>query len=269
MTRTHRLRPSLPCLLGGGLLAVLSPASHAWYNCDVKRSISKEMDASTVSQIEILAVAGDLHVKGDSGAGLLTAEGRACTSSRYEDRIGEFDIIEERDGNTLRIVAAVPRKGIGDSLVGELDLTITLPSTLPVRIVDTSGDIDVRNTGELTLKDSSGDITLKDINGDVNVGRDSSGDLRIRQAGNVTIDIDSSGDIVARDILSLTVGKDSSGDIRAEDVTGDVRVGKDSSGDIAAINVGGNLEVIDDGSGDIIMRNVGGSVSIPRNKRDD
>lgn len=252
-----------------GLLVLCAPVALGDYNCAAKRSLSKEMDVSDVAQIEILAVAGELDVIGEPARGRVVAEGRACTQLRFEPQLKDIDIIEERDGNTLRIVASVPRRNGRDSLIGALNMTIRVPDNLPINIVDTSGDIEVRGTGSITLRDSSGDVRLRDIQGDVVIGRDSSGDLLIRNAGNVRIDIDSSGDLVVREALSLTIGKDSSGDIRAVQIAGDVRVGKDSSGDITAVDVGGNLEVISDSSGDIISRNVAGSVTIPRNKRKD
>ena len=242
-------------------------ADNNW--CATSRTLSSEIDVSGVTRIEIEAVAGDLDVRGKRGAGRIVATGRACTPSRYSDRIDEFAIIEERDGNTLRLAASVPRKRFGDSLAGYMDLSITLPDDLPLSIVDTSGDIDVRDTAGLLMRDSSGDMWLENIAGDITIERDSSGDMTIRNAGRVRIDIDSSGDLNVSNVQSLDIGRDSSGDIRAVDVAGDMSVGADSSGDIAAINVAGNLRVDADGSGDIIMRNVGGSVAIPRNKRDD
>ena len=248
-------------------LSAQSAAADNW--CDTSRTLSSEIDVSGVTQIEIKAVAGDLDVRGKRGAGRVVATGRACTPSRYSDRIDEFAILEERDGNTLRIAASVPRKRLGDSLAGYMDLSISLPDNVSLRIIDTSGDIDVRDTAGLLMRDSSGDMWLEDINGDITIERDSSGDMTIRNAGRVRIDIDSSGDLDVSDVQSLDIGRDSSGDIRAVDVAGDMFVGADSSGDIAAINVAGSLRVDADGSGDIIMRNVGGSIDIPRNKRDD
>lgn len=257
----------IPLILA--LLACSSGAAADWNWCSATRSISTEMDTRGVTRIEIRAVSGDLSVRGQAAAGPARVDGRACTPRKYRSRIDEIRIIEERDGGTLRIIAEVPRNATGTSLVGSLDLKIGIPDNVPVDVFDTSGDMEISQTASLSLQDSSGDIWLKDINGDVDIDRDSSGDIEIRNVGHIRIGIDSSGDLDVREAQSLHLGKDSSGDITAYDIAGDVYVGSDSSGDIAAIDVLGNVTVERDGSGDIATRRVQGTVTIPRNKRDD
>ncbi len=248
-------------------LAVSLPAYADW--CVGARELALEMDLRGVSALEVRAVSGDLDIEGVVAPAQLTAKGKVCVQRRYRDRIDEIRIVEERDGALLRIIAHVPERANGDSLIGALDLTLTVPDDLPITVYDSSGDISIEDTGPLTLTDSSGDIVLQQINGDVTINVDSSGDLDIRGAGIVNIKIDSSGDISVRDAQSLRIGRDSSGHIEAQDIAGDVYIGADSSGDIDVVNIAGGLTVERDGSGSIDHRGVAGRVDIPKYKRDD
>lgn len=249
------------------LFAITAAADADW--CSGARELAMEMDLRGVTYIEVRAVAGDLDIRGVNAPGQLLATGEACTQRRYRDRISEIRIVEERDGGTLRIIAVVPEAGrINSSLIGALDLTLKVPNDVPLSVFDSSGDILIENVGPLTVTDSSGDMRLRKINGDLRIDMDSSGDIDIRNAGNVQIDVDSSGDVDIREALSVAIDKDSSGDIDAQDIAADVYIGTDSSGDIEVRNVGGNLTVGRDGSGDIRHRRVAGTVTVPRNKRD-
>jgi hypothetical protein len=266
----HRLWPTL----SASALVLVSTAAAAdwnisWNNCDESRDLALEFDLDGVTDITVEAVAGDLDIKGVGSLSRVVAEGMACARDRYGDQIDDIQIVSERDGSTLRIIAAVPRARGKDSLIGYLDMSLQVPDNLPLAVFDSSGDVEIDNTGPLRVHDSSGDLEFERINGDINVDRDSSGDLSIEGAGNVVIEVDSSGDIEIRDALSVQIGKDSSGSIEAYDIAGDVFVGADSSGDIDVANVGGSFTVTRDGSGDIDYDSVAGNIQIPKNKRDD
>ncbi len=263
------MRTKLAASLSFIALSASMPAYADWNWCAGAKELAMEMDLRGVTTIEVRAVAGDLNIRGVSGPTQLTAKGKACVQNRYRDRIDEIRIIEEHDGNVLRVIAHVPERGNGNSLIGGLDLTLTVPSDMPITVYDSSGDLAMENTGPVTLTDSSGDIDIRQVNGDVTINVDSSGDLDIRGAGIVDIKTDSSGDISVEDALSLRVGRDSSGDIEANNISGDVYVGTDSSGDIDVVNVAGSLTVERDGSGSIDYRRVAGRVDIPKSKRDD
>ncbi len=232
--------------------------------CSHSRSLSADMDLRGVDRIEVLAVSGDLDISGTDGLDRVRAEGRACVDSKHRDRLDEIEIVEEREGSLLRIIAHVPFRNNGeDWRIGGLDLTLTVPDTLPMTVSDSSGDLAIGNVASLELTDSSGDIDLYDIPGDVAIARDSSGDIDMRDVGNVQIDIDSSGDIDVRRAVSLFIGTDTSGSIEARDIQGDVTVGTDTSGDVRVADVGGNFTVSQDTSGDIRHRRVAGTVSTP------
>ena len=239
----HGVRAIVAAGVAAGVAAVLGLAAqsaHAGGHCDYSRELGAQMDLNGITSVEVLAVSGDLMIRGDANVQEVSAEGTACVAKRFRDRLDEFRIVEERDGSTLRIIAFVPyRNDDEDWRVGGLDLTLVLPDSLPLDVADSSGDIRIEKVHSLVLNDSSGDIVLDSIPGDILIERDSSGDIDIRRAGNVHIKVDSSGDIDVRDAMTVRVGKDSSGSIDARDITGDVMVGADSSGEIVVSNVGG------------------------------
>lgn len=239
-------------------------AANAGDWCQHSRQLEAEIDLRGIDRIEVLAVSGDLSITGSTAAEGVTAKGRACVDKRYRDRLSEFRIVEERSGSTLRVIAFVPYRSESDDWrVGGLDLTLTVPHDLPLSVTDSSGDIDIQSIHSLVLSDSSGDIRLDAIKGDILIERDSSGDIDVRNSGAVNIAVDSSGDIDVRRAASLVIGKDSSGSINAKEIEGDVRIGADSSGEIVVSNVGGDFTVERDGSGGIRHRRVAGRVLVP------
>lgn len=256
------------CLSLATLAGSLSAAAD-WDWCAGNRELAMEMDLRGINALEVRAVSGDLDIRGVSRPAQLTAKGTACAQRRYRDRVDEIRIVEERDGTLLRIIAHVPERSNGGSLIGALDLELIVPNDLPLTVYDSSGDITLENSGPLTLTDSSGDVELRQVNGDITVNVDSSGDLDIVGAGIVDINADSSGHISIKDAQSVRIGRDSSGDIDVGNIAGDVYVGVDSSGDIDVVNIAGSLTVQRDGSGSIYHRRVAGSVNIPKSKRDD
>jgi Toastrack DUF4097 len=248
----------LKLLLPVVLSAVALPAL-AWDGCRVRAERSGEMDTAGVDRIEILAGAGDLEVVGRADATVVSARGKAC--ARDDDDLARVDLSLERDGRTLRIASVIPAE-VENAI---LDFRVELPAALPVRIVDSSGDVDITNLAELNLRDSSGDVQIERVAGNVQL-EDSSGDLRLRDVGNVHIVSDSSGDIRIEHARSVRIDADSSGEIYVRDVSGDVSIGDDSSGDIVVRGIGGDFTVENDGSGEIDYSEVAGKVRKPRGK---
>jgi len=218
------------------------------------------LDAAGATKVEILARAGSLTVKPESG-GALIAEGKACASS--QSLLDEVQLRTRRDGDVLQVVAQLPSETQGFGLFyASLDLVISVPGDLPVDITDTSGDMKVDRVRLERIRDSSGEIVVRNARGDFQV-EDSSGDLRVEDAqGNLTIS-DSSGDIVVHGAAGVHVIVDSSGDIDVQQISGDVRIDRDSSGDIRIAGVGGNVEVLVDGSGTVRVSDTKGTVRVP------
>jgi len=148
----------------------------------------------------------------------------------------------------LRITATTPGASMlrvfGRASYATLDVSVTIPAGLPVKITDTSGDLEVAGVLALDLKDESGDILVHDIAQDVTID-DDSGDLSVTNVkGNVTL-------------------RDSSGDIKVMKIGGRVDVVSDGSGDIDAVEVDHGLIVRSDSSGEINFSRVRGNVEIP------
>ncbi len=231
--------------------------------CRHAKQLSADLDLRGVDRIEVLAVSGDLSITGASRQDRVSATGRACVSYEYRDRLDEIAIVEEREGSLLRIIAKVPfRSDKEDWRIGGLDLDLKVPDSLPLVVSDSSGDLKIDNVRSLELTDSSGDIRLSNIYGPTLIDRDSSGDIDIRDAGDITIRIDSSGDIDVRRARSLSIGTDSSGSIVAREIQGDVVVDTDTSGDVRVSDIGGDFTVGRDTSGDVRHERVAGRVRI-------
>ncbi len=241
---------------------VLAPAAQADW-CERSRELAREMSLDGIQRIEVVAVSGDLIVRGEPGLGRVKASGEACVRREDADRLEEIRIVEEREGTTLRVIAEVPYIRGEDWRIGGLDLEVVVPNDLPVSVTDTSGDAELEDLYSLELTDSSGDVTVRDIATSVHIDQDSSGDLDIRDVGDLSIDADSSGDIEILRAATVRIGKDSSGGIYVRDVAGDLLVGRDSSGSIDVANVGGNFTVERDTSGGIEYEDVLGQVRIP------
>lgn len=242
------------------LLALPVPARALDLDCKYSAERRGSLDTQGAERVEIVARAGDLTVRAASG-GTLAASGRACASTQAF--LDQTRLHVRREGTVIQVHVQVPdeMKGFG-IFYANLDLTVQVPSGLPVEITDTSGDISTDSVRVVSVKDSSGDIVARRLPADVVID-DSSGDIRVEEAaGDVAIS-DSSGDVVIRNARSVTIPRDSSGDIDIENVIGNVRIEQDSSGDVVIARVGGNVEMLADGSGQVRVSSVKGSVRLP------
>jgi hypothetical protein len=233
--------------------------------CKFEKKIEKTLDLSNSELLKIAAAAGDLEVVGVSGSQQAVINGRVCASK--EDWLEQSDIYTS-PGTHAEIGVNLPEAdsswiSFGSNYIW-IDLRIEVPDDLALDVSDSSGDMLIKNTATVQIRDSSGDIEVENASGPVSVS-DSSGDIEITGTeGDVIIESDSSGDIEAIDINgSVLVVSDSSGDIRAAHVSDNVVVERDSSGDISVNDVGGDFRVLKDGSGGIRSNGVKGEVEIP------
>jgi hypothetical protein len=254
------------------LIAVLvtlavSSAAQAWgTDCEFRAARDLDVDAKSLSRLDLGAGAGDLRIEGVEGLQRVELRGQACASSAA--LLEQIRIDQRTEGDTLLLGTLMPTQETGWSLFGDndyatLDLTLRVPPRLLLKLRDSSGDIDVRGLAAVDVADSSGDVELLDIAGDVRA-TDSSGDLRFENiGGNVAIPSDSSGDIRVDKVRgSVDVDVDSSGDIALENIDGGARVGRDSSGDISFRAIGRDAVVGTDSSGSISARQVRGGFSV-------
>ena len=271
-------------LLPATLLSLgLITAAHADDWCQHKADRSSSVDATGARKIIIGAGAGDLKVGGSPGQTAVQAKGQACASS--EELLGQIQLESRREGDTVYLKTVLPDTSEGMlafSHYARLDLTVSIPATVPVELEDSSGDLELKNVqsakvadgsgdadiadihGNLQVTDSSGDLKIRTVSGNVSV-TDSSGDLEIKDVqGDIDIPIDSSGDIRITQARSVHIHNDSSGDIVIHRVSNDVRVDSDSSGDINVDDIGGNFSVGADSSGSIHHDKVSGTVQLPQ-----
>ncbi len=244
-----RLTQSL--LLLAGAMPVL-----AWAQCEYEYEIDTTRDLTDSSLLQVRAQAGDLWVRGVSGD-QLRVRARICAS---EADWAVADRLVIRDGESPQVAVKAPKLGSQWTWRAKdyfyVDLTLEVPAGLRLDIEDSSGDVELLNTGPVAIEDSSGDLRINGVTGAVNI-RDSSGDIEVMEiVGDVTIPNDSSGDIAISEVTGAVSVRDSSGDIRFADITGNVTVVNDSSGAIFGRDINGSVEIAQDSSGDIRFEDV-------------
>ncbi|MBA3657201.1 MAG: hypothetical protein H0W69_07605 [Gemmatimonadaceae bacterium] len=250
------------------IAAIVPAAANAQWRDDAYTAPrNATVNASGAKRIEIDASAGFLKIKGGTSSTEVKITGLARASS--QNLLREIKLVAERRGEVVYIKADIEERNNswGDNCYRALDLTIDVPSQLPLEIEDGSGEIVISGTAGIRLTDGSGSIDIQNIGGPV-VIEDGSGEIQLRNIrGNIEID-DGSGEIVARGVTGdLVIKDDGSGSIEGYDVSGSFTVRNDGSGGIKADGVGGDFNVRSKGSGGVNYYNVKGSVKIPDDDR--
>jgi hypothetical protein len=206
--------------------------------------------ADGVTTLRIDAGSGSLVVNGSNDVDSIVVAARIVVEGRSGDKAKQLiekrvKLSLDRKGDEARLLSRVGQGSLWSSGWNmRIDLDVTLPSYValriddgsgsmrvtgvraPVRIDDGSGSITVSDVGPLTVDDGSGSIDISDVNGDVDV-RDGSGSLEIvGVAGSVRID-------------------DGSGGIRVERVSGDLTVDEAGSGPVSFGDIEGRVELED------------------------
>jgi hypothetical protein len=235
------------------LHALLALAMTMWFggsaradDCTYKTSRNATIDASGISSIHIDAGAGFLKIHGRSGLEEVSVMGTACASNLA--MIAEIRLHAKREGTTISIKAELPDGEQWSKDSARLDLEIEVPESIPLRVTDSSGPIDIRSVAALDLQNGAGPMKVKSVQGDVTLK-------------------DGSGSIDVRDVAgSIKVVEDDAGGVKALKVEGSVLIKQSGSGKISVRDVGGDFTVESDGSGGISYRNVKGRVSLPDDK---
>ncbi|HZX71227.1 MAG TPA: DUF4097 family beta strand repeat-containing protein [Rhodanobacter sp.] len=230
-------RLALAALLLAPLTAFASP-------CKYEAPRNLQLDLAGVKSVQISVHSHDLHLVGSASSQGLSLTGRACASDK--SALEQLQVTQQRDGDQLRIDIG-GNQHFSFSLFGSsyanLDVTVTLPASMPVNVGVGSGDADVRGVQE-----------LQSIVG--------SGDLHVRQvAGKFSTSV-GSGDVDASDVGSLDAGSVGSGDLKASGIKGDAKVGSIGSGDVTLHQVGGNVSAGTLGSGDLTVNGVAGDFTL-------
>ena len=253
--------------IAAAMLVAAVPHVGAQGSATHRTLLSERASSVGVRLVRIEARAGSLRVEGRLGNPEIYAAGTARASSR--ELLERIKLKTERHGDVVDVIVEIPEaEGYDDDHeYAALDLTVELPETIALDVVDGSGDLEIKNVGPLELVDGSGEATIDRVRGRLRV-RDGSGELRIQDVrGDVQLE-DGSGGIRLRTIGgSVTVTRDGSGEIEAVDVTGSVRIQSKGSGSVEVERVGGDFVVDRKGTGSIQFRDVKGRVTIPERRR--
>jgi len=225
-------------------VSLIAASSSASWDCTDSAPRSAALPLSGATHVTIVGKAGSLKVVGRAGAAEVRATGTACASSKSE--LADIQLRATRNGGEIRIEAEIPEMSM--SLWGgrKLDFEVSLPNSVPVKVIDGSGELTIENTAALDVDDGSGSLTIRSVNGDLSV-HDGSGSMHIFDVrGNVRI-------------------HDGSGSIEVSKVTGSVHL-NDGSGSVDVLDVGGDFIVESKGSGHVSYDRVRGRVDVPRRR---
>lgn len=253
--------------------------------CQHSEARQLQLDLSGVKTVIFDIGQHKLRLDGTTGS-TGSLQGRACASNQAW--LPELVLEQKRSGDQLTV--SLRRNGQSKGIfIGQnyafLDLSGSVPASLPVQIKIGSGDAWITGTASLDASVGSGDLEARRIAGTVtaNVG---SGDIELADIGPLEVSSIGSGDVTAHSVRGNThvgsigsgdfeldggqgnveIGSIGSGDADLRNITGNVTVGSIGSGDLDVQNVGGNLTVRSKGSGSVDHAGVKGSVDIPRKR---
>ena len=222
----------------------LASFAHAAWN-DYTEERDLELDTDGIDGLEIDAGAGSLDVKGVAGHDGIVVKATIVVSDADEDKAAriiadKMKLSLEKRGERAELISDFEDGFMGRDLSARIDLEITIPAELALKIEDGSGSIDV--------KDVASDVAIDD----------GSGSIDVQNVANLVID-DGSGSIdVARASGDVSV-TDGSGSISIRSVAGTVTI-DDGSGSIEVSDVEEDLIIVDDGSGGVKFSDVRGTV---------
>jgi DUF4097 and DUF4098 domain-containing protein YvlB len=134
----------------------------------VEREETKTWDASEVSRVEVENVNGNLSVSAGSGDEVSAKITRFCTGKDQADaeaHIDEVVVSAEVVGGVLTVQVEFPED---DPRTFGADIEVTAPTTTPVDLKSTNGNIDVTSTNaEMKLETTNGNITTHGVRGNI------------------------------------------------------------------------------------------------------
>ena len=246
--------------LGLGIAVALSGA------CTLRRM------EDTATRTLRVPVAGATLLVLDVGAGYLRVQGTSSatevvvTGLAHAATIAGLNAVQvksRRAADTIFVSAVLPPSRHEPGAATALDLTIQLPSSLALDVIDSTGESIFRNVGALRTKHGDGGLDIDTVGGNLDV-TDGGGDMIAANVNGDVHIVDGGGSIYLSNITgSVTIPQDGPGEIQLSGVGGDVTVGSKASGEVAARGVGGNLLVRANGNGSVEYRDVKGHVAIP------
>ena len=227
----------------GLFLIVMTTATAAADDYTETREL--DLDVEGIDLLVIKTGAGGLDVRGVEGQDNIMVRATIVIPDADEDDGRE---VAERElklglkasGSKATLVSDFRKTFWGFGSNGRVDVEVTLPPTLEVRINDGSGSIDVANfVADVSIDDGSGSIDVNSV-------------------GNLVID-DGSGSIDVMDASGNVDIRDGSGGISVERVGGTVTI-DDGSGGIRVRAVEQDLIIIDAGSGNVSYSEIQGRI---------
>jgi DUF4097 and DUF4098 domain-containing protein YvlB len=229
-------------------LPACQPQKRGESRAEFTRNVDRTIDGTGVRTLSLETGPGTLRVIGEAGRkviaieGLLFAEAESFAEAKRIAGEVELNAISERTENPV-VKVTEPRLAKAGQ-VHTLDLTVRVPTSVLVVVVDSAGDVDVSGLGAGTrLVCASGKVTVAGVRGGVEV----------RTKGTSTEVRDSSGRIEVHD---------GPGDIEISGISGDIHV-SDTDGKLAIRNVSGSVTASDNPTG-AIVQNVEGDVTLIR-----
>ncbi|MDP6414802.1 MAG: hypothetical protein QGG54_07215 [Gammaproteobacteria bacterium] len=229
-------------------------------SCNYEKDIEFTVDAARAQNLLVDVGAGELVIRGDASSSEIVVSAQACASSR--NRLDDLDLRHRLRGSDIEIYTEFYQNrrlfswwGSGRS---RIDIEMTVPSELALRVDDGSGAVTINGVAALDLNDGSGSIRISDIVGDVYIN-DGSGSIEVSNVSGLVAVEDGSGDMRIVESNAVHIIDDGSGGIRIADITQNVYIDDDGSGGIDVRNVGGDVEIEDHGSGGVNVDNVGGN----------
>jgi DUF4097 and DUF4098 domain-containing protein YvlB len=197
--------------------------SHAAWN-GYTESRELEAPANGIERLEIDAGSGDIVVRGDASAKMITVKATIRVDDNERDALKFIEkdlVLDLKTKNGKATLDAYFDRSFWRHGEASVDIEVQIPQGL-----------------EIFVDDGSGSMHIEDVQGDVSVD-DGSGSILVVGATSVRID-------------------DGSGSVEIADVSGDVRV-DDGSGNIKIRNVEGSV-TIDGGSGSVQLADIRGEV---------
>ena len=241
-------------------LAVAVPAGLAAQNrCEVRED--RELRGPASGSLDVDAGAGKLAITGRDGIGEIRVSATLCASD--QDRFEALDV--SLDGDRLGTDYPSRSGGWGGRNYARIDLIVEVPSGTRVRVVDSSGSLEISGVGAVEVRDGSGSMTLRGV-GSV-VIEDGSGSLKVEDvSGDIEVE-DGSGSLDIREVSGDVVISDGSGSIKVEAVGGTVRIDGVGSGGVSVSDVDGDLVVTDGRRERIRYSDIRGSLDLPPARR--
>ena len=233
-------------------------------NYDETRKLN--LPATNIDILKIKSSTGYLKINGKEGLNEIQVTAEIRIDGVDEEDVNEFleeymDLNLEKSGSRAYLTSFFENNGRLPKRFrhASIDLTVYVPSSLPLSISNGSGSVEIVDMGaDIYLKDGSGTIELRKITGNLDID-DGSGDIDVEDVKGEIDLVDGSGSLYLENITGDIFVDDGSGTIQISKVDGNVEV-SDGSGSIKIDHITQDVTIKDDGSGSVKIRDVQGSI---------